>query len=799
MGAIVQDIRFSYRMLAKNPGFAAIAILTLGLGIGATTAVFSVVDGVLLRPIPYEDPHGTVWIYRTCKPLAIHQKNTSIATYWDWKDRNTVFDDIALMRGFGANIMTDGGAERVDAAAVTDEFFSVLGVEPFLGTVLAPNGSAPELNSAVISYGLWSRCYGGRPDVLGEDIVLDGNSHTVIGVMPRGFSLPRNNDVWTPLAVERAKDRRLANNYFAIARLSSGVTLEQAQANMRAVSRAIARDYPSVSAWSTDLITLQEEAVGSMRTPLLVLLGAVGLVLLIACANVASLLLARASARYREVAIRATPGARRWRLIRQLLCESLVLSILGGSIGVMLAYWGTDLLLATSPRNLPRLDDVSVNGRVLGFTLLLLPCIAVVFGLVPALWTSKFELSGTLKEGGHTALTRDKGRIRAALVVSEIALSLMLLVGASLLIRSLRQLQAVDPGMEVEHILTMRVAVSSVDYPEGHHVREFFRALSDRVESLPEVSSVAFTSALPISERTSNMGVVIGGDPLAPGSGDFGVAEFQWVSNNYHSVVGQRLEEGRLFNEGDCTESPRVVIVNRAMARKFWGNESPVGKSLRYWGTRSARVVGVVSNVKRFGLNVAAPPECYLPISWSPEYPTASMVVRSAINPSLIADVVRHEIQELDRTAAVFRVQTMSTIVFESVARTRFTTLLLSLFAGTAALLAGVGIYGLISHHVGQRTREIGLRIAVGATARQILLLVLRQGSTLILMGVILGLGGAWALSRLMESLLFGVSATDAATFVAVPGLSAIVAFLACYIPARRATKVDPMVALRCE
>jgi putative ABC transport system permease protein len=799
MGALRQDLRYAFRTLLKRPGFTAVVVVTLALGIGATTTVFSVFDGVLLRPIPYKDPHRAVWIYRTAERLEIHQKWTSVATYWDWKDRNAVFDHVALMKGSGANIMTDGGAERVDAAAVTDEFFSVLGVEPLLGTVLAPNGSAPSPNSAVISYGLWSRCYGGRLDVLGEDVVLDGNSHTVIGVMPPGFSLPQKTDVWTPLAVERAKDRRMSNYYFAIARLSSGVTLEQAQANMRAVSRAIARDYPSVSGWSTDLITLQEEAVGSMRTPLLVLLGAVGLVLLIACANVANLLLARASARGREVAIRATLGARRWRLIRQFLCESLVLSLLGGALGVMLAYWGTDFLLAMSPRNLPRLKDVCVDGRVLGFTLLLLPCVAVVFGLVPALRASRCKLSGTLKEGEHTALTRDRGRIRTALVVSEIALSLVLLVGASLLIRSIRQLQAVDPGIEVEHILTMRVALSPVNHPEDHQVREFFRALSDRAESLPAVSSVAFTSALPISERTSNMSVEIEGDPLVPGSGDYGVAEFQWVSNNYHSVVGQRLEEGQLFNKGDHMESPRVVIINRAMARKFWGNESPIGKSLVYWGTRSARVVGVVSNVKRFGLNAAAPPECYLPISWSSSEPATSMVVRSAANPSLVADVVRNEIQKLDRTAAVFRMQTMSAIVSESVARTRFTTLLLSLFAGMAALLAGVGIYGLISHYVGQRIREIGLRIAVGATARQVLLLVLRQGSTLTLMGVILGLAGAWTLSRVMESLLVGVSATDPATFVAVAGLSATIAFIACYIPARRATKVDPMVALRHE
>ena len=800
MTAIPQDIRFSYRMLAKDPGFAAIAILTLGLGIGGTTAVFSVVDGVLLRPIPYEDPHRAVWIYRTCRPLGIHQKGTSIAAYWDWKDRNTVFDDISLTKNYGANIMTDGGAERVGAAAVTDEFFPVLGVEPLLGTVLAPEGSAPDPNSAVISYGLWNRCYGGRPEVLGEEVFLDGNSHTVIGVMPPGFSLPRKTDVWTPLAVERAKDKRTANTYNAIARLSPGVTLEQAQANMRAVSRAIARDYPVVSAWSTDLITLQEEAVGNMRMPLLVLLGAVGLVLLIACANVANLLLARASARGREVAIRATLGARRWRLIRQFLCESFILSLVGGGLGVMLAYWATDFLLTMSPTNLPRLDKVGVDGRVLGFTLLLLPCVAVVFGLIPALRASQCDLSETLKEGGPTALTRGRGWIRTAFVVSEIALSLVLLVGASLLIRSLHQLHAVDPGFEVERILTMRVALSRVNYPEDHHVREFFRALSDRVESLPGVSSAGFTSALPIIESTSNMGVQIEADPRVPGSGMSDVAEFQWVSNNYHSVLGQRLEEGRLFNEGDHVESSDVAIINRAMARKFWGNENPIGKRFRYYGgTYGARVVGVVSDVKRLGLNVPAPCECYLPSLGSSRYPTSSIVVRSTADPSLIADAVRDEIQDLDRTAAVIRVQTMSTIVSASIARTRFTTLLLSLFAGLAALLAGVGIYGVISHYVGERTREIGLRIAVGATSRRILLLVLRQGSTLILTGVILGLVGAWALSRVVESLLFGVSATDPATFVAVAGLSTMVALVACYLPARRAAKVDPMVALRYE
>jgi putative ABC transport system permease protein len=800
MGAVLQDVRFSFRMLAKNPGLAAIAILTLGAGIGATTAVFSVVDGVLLRPIPYEDPHRAVWIYRTCRSLGIHQKGTSIAAYWDWKDRNQVFDDIALLKDYGANIMNDAGAERVEAAAVTEQFFPVLGVEPLLGMVPASDGAPPDPYSAVISYGLWNRCYGGRPDVVGQDVILNGTSHTVIGVMPPGFTLPRKTDVWTPLAVERARDMRTANEYHAIARLSPGVTLEQAQANMRAVSRAIARDYPEVSGWSTDLITLQEEAVGSMRKPLLVLLAAVGLVLLIACANVANLLLARSSARGREVAIRATLGAGRWRLIRQFLCESLLLSLLGGSLGVILAYWGTDFLLAISPGNLPRLDDVRIDGRVLGFTLLLLPCVTMMFGLIPALRASSVTLSETLKEGGQAALRRDRGRIRAAFVVSEIALSLMLLVGASLLIRSLRELQSVDPGIEVERILTMRVALSPVNYPEDHHVRAFFQALTDHVQSVPGVSSAGFTSALPMVENTSNMGIEIGANPLVPNSGISDVAEFQWGSGNYHTVVGQRLEKGRLFDEGDYVESPNVAIINKAMARKFWGDENPVGRRFRYYGgTYSARIVGVVSDVKRFGLNEAAPAECYLPAFGSARYPTVALVVRSGANPSMITEAVRTEIHALDRTAAVYRVQTMRTIVSESMARASFTTLLLSLFAGMAALLAGVGVYGVIAHHVGQRTHEIGLRIAIGAASRQILLLVLRQASALILIGVILGLAGAWALSRIMESLLFGVGARDPLTFACVPLLLIGAALLACYLPARRATKVDPMVALRCE
>jgi len=800
MRSFLQDVRFALRVLAKSPGLAAVAILTLGIGIGATTTVFSIVDGVLLRPLPYEDPYRTVWIYRTSEPMGIHQKWTSVATYWDWKDRNTVFDSMALMDPFNVNVSVDDGAERISAAVVTGEFFSVLGVKPLLGAALTPREFESNPDAAIIGYGLWQRSFGGKADVLGDEITLDGRANTIVGVMPAGFSLPREAEVWKPFLIERVKDNREANSYGTIGRLRPGVSLEQAQANMRDISIAIGQDYPSPCEWSTDLISLQEEAVGDMRAPLFILFGAVGLVLLIACANLGNLLLARANARRSEIVIRAALGAERWRLIRQSLTESLVLSFLGGSLGVIVSFWGTDLLLSFSPDNLARSDEVHINWRVLAFALILIPSVAVLCGLVPALRESTVKLTETLKEGGRTSVAQAGNRLRAGLVVAEIALSLMLLVGAGLLIRSFHRLRGVDPGVDVEHIMTMRVALPSLHYSEDHLVKEFFRRLSEGIEALPGVVSVGLTSSVPILGSTRNLGVRPEGDLLALPDSARGPADFQWVSHNYHRVVNQSLEEGRLFNEGDQMESVPVAIINRAMARKYWGNESAIGRTFSYYSVDNvAQVVGIVSDAKRHGLAEPATAEAYLPFLQTTGGLSRVLVVRSAHDSTVIANAVRTQVNALDRRVPVFNVQSMETIVSDSVSKTRFTTLLLSLFAGAAALLAAVGIYGVISHYVGQRTREIGLRIALGATPSQILVQVIRQGSTLILLGVTMGLAGAWVLSRVVASLLFGVSATDPTTFAAVAVLSAAVALAATYIPARRATKVDPIVALRCE
>jgi predicted permease len=669
-----------------------------------------------------------------------------------------------------------------------------------LGAALPPGEFESNPDAAVISYGLWQRLLGGKADVLGDEITLDGRANTIVGVMPAGFALPRQAEVWKPLLVERVTDNRETNSFATIGRLKPGVSLEQAQANMRDVSVAIGQDYPSPCNWSTDLITLQEEAVGGMRTPLFILFGAVGLVLLITCANLANLLLARANARRGEMVVRAALGAGRWRLIRQSLTECLVLAFLGGCLGVIMSFWGTDLLMGLSPDNLPRSDQVHVNGRVLAFALILTPCVAILFGLVPALRESTVELTETLKEGGRTSIGRAGSRIRAGLVVTEIALSLMLLVGAGLLIKSFHRLRRVNPGVDVEHILTMRVALPSLHYSEDHQVKEFYRSLPERIGAIPGVASVGSTTSAPILGRTRSFGVRPEADLLALGDSIRSPADFQWVSHNYHRVVNQPLEEGRLFNDGDQMESAPVAIINRTMARTYWGNESPIGQGFSYFSNDNvARVVGVVSDVKRHGLDEPAPSEAYLPFSQSTGGLSRLIVVRSAHNSTLIANAVRNQVNALDRRVPVFNVQSMETIISDSVSRTRFTTLLLSLFASAAALLAAVGIYGVISHYVGQKTREIGLRIALGATPSQILVQVLRQGSTLILLGVTVGLAGAWALSRVLAGLLFGVSATDPTTFAAVAGLSAAVALAATYIPARRATRIDPMVALRYE
>lgn len=792
-------------MLVKSPWFTAVAVLTLAIGIGATTSIFTVVEGVLLRPLPYADPYRTVAVYRTHKRVASPMRHTSIATYWDWKDRNVVFEDLALIETFGANLAAGDSTERISGANVTQQFFSVLGVSPLLGAVFPSGESGLDPTSAVISHGLWKRCFGGQQGVLGAPIMLDGNSLTIVGVMPAGFSLPDQADVWKPLTIERRTDERDTNVYLAIARLRPGVTMEQAEANMQSVSDDIASDYPSMAEWGTKLISLQDEAVSTMRKPLLVLLAAVGLVLVITCVNVANLLLVRGDARHGEVAIRAALGAGRSRLVRQFLIESLALSLLGGCLGILLAFWGIDILLAWSPANLPRLDEIHIDGQVLGFTLFLLPCVAVLFGSVPALHASKTALSEALKEGARASVTRSGSRIRTGLVVCEMALSLMLLIGAGLLIRSFAQLRDVNPGFEVEHILTMRIALPSVHYPEEHGrdtaglpANEFFRMLKERIEVLPGVVSAGFTTAVPIFDGTPNVGVQTDRDSLVSGLGRSSNAEFQWVSSNYHRVISQQIERGRPFDASDHPESPNVAIINKSVARVLWGDEDPIGRSFRFM-TNTVRVIGIASDVKRFGLDRDAPREVYLPLSQNPGVLSRSIVIRTAGDPTLISDDINHVITGLDPRLPVYNVQSMGAIVSDSFSRSRFITLLFSLFASVASLLAVVGVYSVISYSVGRRNREIGLRMALGAQRRDILHFVLRDGLTLIACGLGIGFALSFAGSRILSSMLFEVSASDPVTFIGVALLLAAVALVACYIPARRATKVDPMVALRYE
>jgi putative ABC transport system permease protein len=786
-------------MLLKQPVFSLIAVITLALGIGGNTAIFSLVNTVLLRQLPFAEPERLVWTWGEFS--GGNRASTSPPDFIDYRTQNQVFDELAAMIFNSFNLTGTGEPERVTGGTVTANFFQALGVKVVQGRAFTPEEEQSGRGQvAIISNRLWRERFAGDPGIIGKTIVLDGRSHTVVGVAPEATRLLLEAEIWTPLTFDNP-EMKIRRFHFlrAIGRLKPGVTLQQAQSDIDAVASRLEKLYPeSNKDWRLRLVPMREYLVGETRRPLYVLLGAVGLVLLIACANVANLTVAQAARRQKEVALRHALGANRMRLIRQLLTESALLSVIAGIIGLLLAWWGADLLMALAEDSIPRVGEIEMDNRVLGFTLLVSLLTGVVFGLAPALQSSRPDLNETLKEGGKGSGSSSRlGRARNALIVIEVALALVLLVGAGLLIKSFRRLQEVDPGFDPRNVLTMRLFLPESKYPEPQQRQAFFEQILRRIEALPGVQAAGTSTMIPTLGGGDTY-FTIEGKPFSDPNRK--VTAFNpMVSHDFLRAMKIPLIKGRHFAEPETKEEKsKTVIINEAFARTYFSDDEPLGKRLivdmgEPW---SCEIIGVARDTTQFALGSDAYPMMYLP---SIRAGVTVIVARASGDPLALTASVRAAVREVDRDLPIANVRSMDQILSNMAGEARFRTLLLGVFAAVALLLAGIGIYGVIAYSVAQRTREIGIRIALGAQVRDVLRVVVGQGMKYALIGVGVGIVGAFAVTRVLESLLFNVSATDPLTFIGVSALLALVALLACYIPARRAMKVDPMVALRCE
>jgi predicted permease len=809
-----QDLRYGARMLRKKPGFTLIAIVTLALGIGANTTIFSVVNAVWLRSLPYPeaDQLALVW-HRNLKQLAgVDNADLTPGNYLDLLRQNQSFEQMAAFNDHDFNLTGRGEPERLQGQLVSAALFPLLKVAPAAGRVFTEADDREGAARVVIlSYGLWQRRFGGQTDVIGQTLTLNELPYTVVGVMPQGFVVPEGNaELWAPIAFGAAAANDRGSFYlYAIARLKPGVTLTAVQTEADVIADNLTQAYPKSN---TDLgfsvVSLHEHKVSAFKQSLLVLVGAVAFVLLIACVNVANLLLARAAVREKELAVRAALGAGRQRLIRQLLTESTLLALCGGGVGLLLAVWGINALKLISPAGpgtIARLDEVNLDWRVLGFTLGVACLTGIIFGLAPALQISKPDLQYALKEGGRGSSSAAGQRLRGLLIVAEVALSLVLLVGAGLLMRSFIRLQNVDPGFDTERLLTLGVVMSQDKARDLSGISNFYQQVIERVQALPGVEAASVATVAPIVTAGRRSAIVLEDKPDPP-PGIPQLANNRVVSPDYFRTLGVPLRTGRLLSAQDNLQAPAVTVINEAMARRYWGDEDPVGKRFKF-GSREAKtpwltVVGVVGDVRQAGLNSDSLPELYTPFTQEHQRfvrPRVLFIRTTGDDPLNLVAAVKSQIWAVDKDQPINDVRTMEEIVARSLAPRRFNLLLLGAFAVLALTLASLGIYGVISYAVSQRTREIGVRLALGAQPRDVLTLVLSRGMRPALIGVAIGLMGALALTRVMESLLFGVSATDPLTFALIALLLTLVALLACYLPARRATKVDPMIALRYE
>jgi len=807
MNTLFADIRFGARMLLKNPTMTIIALLALMLGIGANTAIFSVVNAVLLRSFPYYDADRIALVWEKKQGGRTDQNVINLGNFMDWKEQNQVFSDMAVFFDRSFNLTGNGEPEEIPVQFATTNLFSVLGTNPLLGrTFQAEEGGAGQPGLAVISYALWQRRFGGDMQIVGKQITLNNQPTTVIGVMPanfgwhiqKGTQVSKPADIWVPFQITNDFRGRRGRFASSVARLKPGVTIEQAQAEMDTVAARLAQQYTFNTNWGVNVVPLRTQFTGEIRKPLLILLGAVGFVLLIACANVANLLLARASARRREIAVRAGLGASRWRITRQLLTESVMLSVIGGTLGVLVAWWGTKALVALSPPALIDLQRISVNLPVLGFTLGLAVITGLIFGLAPALEATRFDLHDSLKEGGKN-VGGGGHRLRNVFVITQVALALVLLVGAGLLVRSLNRLQSVDPGFNAENLLTVRVTLPAQRYEEEPKRIDFFQQAIARMKAIPGVEAAGAINTPPFTGLYSGTTVEVDGQKLPPGQElKTGVCV---TDVNYFQAMQIPLKQGRFYTEQEATQMRHVVLVNEAFVRKNLGGENPIGHKLTIYMKDDivpSEIIGVVGDHKHLGLDTSVEPVSYWP---HPElvYPGMTIVLRTKGDATAVAPAAREVIRGLDPQQPIGEISTMESLLSTSVARSRFSASLLAVFSVVALVMAAVGIYGVMSYSVLQRTHEIGVRMALGAQRVDVLKLVVTKGVVLALVGVAVGLAASFAVTRLLSTLLFEVTTTDAVTFVAVSVGLFVVTLLACYVPARRATRVDPLKALRYE
>jgi putative ABC transport system permease protein len=812
MDQLIQDIRYGIRTLYKSPGFALVSVVALSLGIGANTAIFSVVNSVLLRPPSYKDPDRLVMVWEHNRPRSRDQNVISPANFLDWRDQNSVFEEMAAFHEYRYNLTDVDDPEELPAQRVSTNFFGLLGVNAAIGrTFLPEDGQEGRDPVIIISHGLWQRRFGSDPEVIGKSINLNGLKRTVIGVMPPTFQFSmkagalfggKEPELWAPLVFTQNDRIRRGRYLSAVARIKPGIDLQQAQTEMNGIAGQLEEQYPDFNTgWGVNLVPIQEEFVGNIKLALWVLLAAVGFVLLIACANVANLLLARAASRQKEIAIRSALGARRGRIIRQLLTESILLSALGGVVGLVMAMWGLEVLLSLSPRDLLPVQAIGLDVKVLGFTLGLSVLTGVIFGLAPAIEASRPNLNETLKEGGReSAFGGRSHRLRNIFVVAEIALSLVLLIGSGLMIRSFLSLQAVDPGFNADRVLTVRLALPGSKYREDHQVIAFYKQALDRIRGIPGVSAASAINFLPFSGSGAATSFEIEGRPQPP-AGEEPIVDSRVIAPDYFHTMGIPLVAGRIFSEREATEASHVVVINETMARQCWPDEDPIGKRVTISMMDSpapSEVIGVVADVKHEGLESTPRAMAYWP---QPEltYSFMTLVIRTTTDPVAFAPAVRREILAIDKDQPIAEVRSMEQLLAGSIARSKFSTTLLSIFASVALVLAAVGIYGVMAYSVTQRSHEIGIRMALGAQQSDVVRMVVRQGVILTGMGVGVGLAAALVLTRFISSLLFGVSATDPFSFAAISLLLTGVALAASLIPARRASRVDPMRALRYE
>jgi len=802
---VLADLRYASRSLSKRRAFTATAIAALALGIGANAAIFSVIDGVLLRSFDYANPDRLVALWERFAQNPDHRNVVSPANLFDWQKRSRSFETIAAVWDARLNFTGSGEPIEVQAQLVSTAFFPTLGVQPVIGRWFNPSEDVPGGNSvAVLSHRFWRERFGANPAVVGRQVTISGRPSTIVGVMPPGFHfLNEQVQVWKPLGLDTALDYRKTSGRFlrCVGRLAPGVSVEQAQSELSVIAAQLEQEYPDYNkGFGVWLVPMREQIVGEIRPILLVLIAAVAFVLLIACANVANLLLARAASRRRELALRAALGATRKRLIRQLLTESVLLALGGGAVGIALAYWAVELLIAFGPESIPRLQEVGIDLRALLFTVAISVLTGVGFGLVPAIQASRTDVNDALKDGSRGS-TGGQSKLRNVFVVLEVSLALVLLVGAGLMIRSFVQLHQIKSGFDTDRVLTMRVQLPTAKYREDEQRVAFFNRAQERIATLPGVRTIGAINFLPLNGLASSTSFdIVGRPPAEPGQAPN--TEVRVISGAYFATMGIPVLQGRAFDEHDGAKS-RVILVNETFASRYFPNENPIGKRviIRWASVGESpvdEITGVAGNVRETALEHESNPTIYWPLMREP-YPFMNLVVRSAIDPMQLAASIEKEIRGMDPDQPVADVRTLDAVVAKAIARPRFDTFLLGIFAIVALILASVGLYGVMNYSTTQRTHEIGIRMALGASRSQIMRLVLGDGMSLTFIGILLGLAGSVALTRVMESFLFDVSPTDAMTFVGVSLLLAAVSLLAAYLPARKATRLDPTIALRCE